>query len=318
MGLFNFLKKTNINETTKQNDKIAIDVAKKLSELYEIINKEAEETNKKDRKYLMLRIKDETFSKNCTITNIDKFMKKLKEKTNTIGYELTTGWIIGDEVNGEWEDTSKILVKIDNSDIVNIDFQNETRKAIFDKELVEIESIIKNKYKKQVKINYITKEQSKTINQLKNNDYVQINLFNKVKQVRVFSTGDNQFDENGNYKVDDFLLNSEEIEVLNWFVENIKIDDYKKEIMDYCNDEYSSWQYSDGTQEGPIEINDVENEINITAIAINVTDNWKSNDGFIYPEISFYGNCKCDEEHGICIGFRDKKFLGIHSQDWTL
>ncbi|MDE6927016.1 MAG: hypothetical protein K2O97_10660 [Acetatifactor sp.] len=27
---------------------------------------------------------------------------------------------------------------------------------------------------------------------------------------------------------------------------------------------------------------------------------------------------RCDEEHGICIGFRDKKFLGIESQDWTL
>lgn len=30
--------------------------------------------------------------------------------------------------------------------------------------------------------------------------------------------------------------------------------------------------------------------------------------------IRLFGN----EEHGICIGFRDKKFLGIESQDWTL
>ena len=33
----------------------------------------------------------------------------------------------------------------------------------------------------------------------------------------------------------------------------------------------------------------IENEINIFAIAINITENWKSNDGFVYPEISFYG-----------------------------
>ncbi len=30
------------------------------------------------------------------------------------------------------------------------------------------------------------------------------------------------------------------------------------------------------------------------------------------------GDCECDPEHGICIGFRDKKFLGIDAQDWTL
>jgi len=63
---------------------------------------------------------------------------------------------------------------------------------------------------------------------------------------------------------------------------------------------------------------DIENEININAIAINVTDTWKSKDGFAYPEISFYGDCKCNVEHGICIGFRNKQFLGINSQDWTL
>ena len=312
MGLFNFLKKTNINETTKQNDKIAMEVAKKLSELYEMINKEFEATNKKNRKYLMLRIKDATISKNCTITKIEQFIKKVKERTTTIGYELTTGWIIGDKNNEEWENTSKILVKIDNSDIVQIDFQNETSKEIFDKELIEIESIIKNKYQKQVKINYITKEQSKTINELKNNDYVQINLFNKVKRVVVFSTGDNKFDENGNYKTNNFSLNNKEIECLNWFINNVNIEDYKEEILKYCNNEYSAWS--------DIQINeqDIENEINIYAIAINVTDNWKANDGFVYPEISFYGDCKCDEEHGICIGFRDKKFLGIHPQHWTL
>ena len=156
------------------------------------------------------------------------------------------------------------------------------------------------------------------INSLYNNDTIEIRMFGKEKNVRVFSTGDNKFDDNGNYKQDDFQLNSKELEILNWFVENVKIDDYKAEIMDYCNKEYSSWQYPDGTQEGPITIEDVENEINIYAIAINVTEHWKANNGFIYPEISFYGNCKCDEEHGICIGFRDKKFLGIHSQSWTL
>ena len=39
----------------------------------------------------------------------------------------------------------------------------------------------------------------------------------------------------------------------------------------------------------------------------------KNNDTF-----TIYGNCKCDSEHGICISFRDRKFLGIESQDRTL
>ena len=44
-------------------------------------------------------------------------------------------------------------------------------------------------------------------------------------------------------------------------INNIKIEDYKKQIVDYRNGQYSSWQYSDGTKEGPIGIEDVEKEI---------------------------------------------------------
>ena len=53
-------------------------------------------------------------------------------------------------------------------------------------------------------------------------------------------------------------------------------------------------------------------------IAINISEITQSVYGDVYPEISFYGDCECDPEHGICIGFQDKKFLGIASQDWTL
>lgn len=147
---------------------------------------------------------------------------------------------------------------------------------------------------------------------IKNNDEIEIVMFGKKKIVNVFSTGDNQFDEDGNYKKDDFELNEMEIKCLNWFISNIKIDDYKNEILNYCNDEYRA------IGANQITLEDVENEINIYAIAINITEHWKSKNGLVYPEISFYGDCKCDPEHGICIGFRDGKFLGIKSQDWTL
>lgn len=153
------------------------------------------------------------------------------------------------------------------------------------------------------------------INKLNNNDIIKIKMFGKEKEIEVFSTGDNKYDESGNLKTNkNFQLTNEEIDMLNWFINNVKIEDYKKEIVDYCNEEYSSWQYSDGTTEGPIGIDDVENEINIFAIAINIMKNGYED----IPEISFYGECNCDEEHGICIGFKNKKFLGINSQDWTL
>ncbi|MGM9877902.1 MAG: hypothetical protein ACI33S_04550 [Bacilli bacterium] len=159
MRLFNFIKKTNIVKGTKLNDKVVIETAEKLNKLYEIINNERIEAKK--RKYLMLRIKDEMDSKNCTITSIDQFKKKVNERKTTIGYELTVGYIIGDESDEEWEKISKIVVKVDNSDIIKIDFQNEISQEIFDKVLIDIESMIKNKYNKQVEINYITRDKSK-------------------------------------------------------------------------------------------------------------------------------------------------------------
>ena len=150
------------------------------------------------------------------------------------------------------------------------------------------------------------------ITSLNDNDEITINLFGKEESVMVFSTGDNRYDEDGDDKEDGFPLNNEELECLNWFIANIDICDYKKEITEYCNERY----YMIGGKQ--ITEADLEDEISIYAIAINIGGVVQSYNGFVYPEISFYGDCECDPEHGICIGFRDKKYLGIHSQDWTL
>jgi len=150
------------------------------------------------------------------------------------------------------------------------------------------------------------------IDKINSGDFITIKMFGKDTEVEVFSTGDNQFDENGNYKDEGFALNDEEIACLNWFINNIQIEDYKQEILQYCNEQYEA---IGGNQ---VDENDLEDEIGIFAIAINISKITQSIDGFVYPEISFYGDCECDLEHGICIGFRDKKFLGIYAQDWTL
>ena len=148
----------------------------------------------------------------------------------------------------------------------------------------------------------------KKIEQLYSEDSITIQLFGKEASVEVFSV-------EGNYEVEEdekWLLTEEELECLNWFIANVKIEDYKQEILAYCNEVYEN------IGEEPIEEAELEDEISIFAIAVNTSGVVQSKDGFVYPEISFYGDCKCDEEHGICIGFRDKKFLGIHAQDWTL
>lgn len=151
------------------------------------------------------------------------------------------------------------------------------------------------------------------IKKLKNEDIITINLFGKEEEVKVFSTGDNQFDEEGEYKPDGFDLSEEEIECLNWFIENVNINDYKKEIAKYCNELYEIIGGKKITEDN------LEDEVSISAIAINISEDIQSDDEtIVYPEIAFYGDCECDIEHGICIGFRDKKFIGIGPQDWVL
>lgn len=152
----------------------------------------------------------------------------------------------------------------------------------------------------------------KRIEKLNNGDFITIELFGREEKVEVFSAGDNQFDENGDYKEDGFALTNDEISCLNWFVENVRIEDYRHAILQYCNEQYEAIGGEQITEE------EIENEVSIFAVAVNISEITQSKDGYVYPEISFYGDCECDPEHGICIGFRDKKFLGISAQEWTL
>lgn len=139
------------------------------------------------------------------------------------------------------------------------------------------------------------------IGQMNNGDHIRIKLFGKEKDVEVFLCDYNRQ-----------AFSQEETACLNWLIENADLTEYRTEIAAWCNEQYEICGETVLSEE------DVEDEIDIFAIAINVTGIPRSKDGVAYPEISFFGDCKCDEEHGICIGFRDKKFLGIGFQDWTL
>ena len=144
-------------------------------------------------------------------------------------------------------------------------------------------------------------------------DTLTVQAFGQETEVFIFSVGDNCFDENGDYKEEGFPLNREELDCLNWFLKHVDLSDYRREITAYYNKMYEA------IGDTVIMESDLEQEIQITGIAVNISEITQSGDGsLVYPEISFRGECKCEPEHGICIGFRDQKFLGIHAQDWTL
>ena len=63
------------------------------------------------------------------------------------------------------------------------------------------------------------------VENMNNKDTIEIIIFGKPKMVEVISTGDNQFDEEGNYKEDNFELSESEINCLNWFISNVRIDE---------------------------------------------------------------------------------------------
>lgn len=137
------------------------------------------------------------------------------------------------------------------------------------------------------------------ITSLKNGEHVTVNMFGKPKKLEVRSmSGD--YDEQ-------FNLNNEELDLLNWLISNVNIEDYSDEIISYIENEYD--KYSDNTK-----VKDLKYELDIRKIIID-TSELKNKD---YPEISYCGECECDPEHGICIGFRDKKLLGIDQYDWAL
>lgn len=64
----------------------------------------------------------------------------------------------------------------------------------------------------------LERNDTEMIQALNSGDTITISLFGRDTEVRVFSTGENRFDENGNYKEDGFALSEKEIACLNWFV----------------------------------------------------------------------------------------------------
>lgn len=147
-----------------------------------------------------------------------------------------------------------------------------------------------------------------SVKSLNNEDKIIVDIFGEEREVQVICTGDNQFDKDGQYKPDGFALSEKEIAVLNDFLKNVKIENFRSEITEYCNERYEE----DG-EEG-ISEEMLPRAIRINTIAVNVCKDNGEDD----PEIAFMGACHCDQEGGICIGYREGKLVGIEQYDWLL
>lgn len=144
-----------------------------------------------------------------------------------------------------------------------------------------------------------------SVKSLNNEDKIIVDIFGEEREVEVICTGDNQFDENGQYKPDEFALSEKEIAVLNDFLKNVKIENFRSEITEYFNERYEE----DG--EECISEEMLPRLIRINTIAVNVC----ADDDDDYPEIAFMGACHCDREGGICIGYRGGELVGIEQAD---
>ena len=143
-------------EKFNERDKLAIEVAKSLYDLYKSLEKD-----KKQKIYFILRIKDMDISKSCRIEDIEQFIQKIKEKSTIVGFELSTSWVNGNDIIEEYNDKNKITVKISNEDTVIIDYQCEIPDVMFDDTLKNIENIIKDTSKKIAKLNIVKRHKPK-------------------------------------------------------------------------------------------------------------------------------------------------------------
>ncbi len=127
-------------------------------------------------------------------------------------------------------------------------------------------------------------------------DSTYLNLFGEITEVNICTSGEEEMDEE---------LTKEETELLMWLTTELDTETIKQKVLDYCNNCYDMWS------DKKIEAEDLFDEISINSIYINVK--FAAEIKHI-PDIFLTGECEADEDHGISIGFRNKKFMIISEE----
>ena len=116
-----------------------------------------------------------------------------------------------------------------------------------------------------------------------------------------------EYEEAEDEEVREGKLTDKEVELLLWLTNELNTESIADGVVNYCNITYDMWSDKQIGRE------DLLDELDISKIYLRTEHSAEYDDD---PEISLAGECQCDEEHGIAIGFKDKELAGVSSEDY--
>lgn len=144
-------------------------------------------------------------------------------------------------------------------------------------------------------------------------DRISVNIFGKTKSLKLFiQRSENEIYEPSIYDYDKLekdipykvgvLLNEKELDALKWLVKTLphNADKVKTDVLEYVNLCNESWN-EDWEEAHSFEI--LPYEIDIKTVCLDFSQD--------VEVIALCGDCNCDEEHGVAIAFRNRKFAGV-------
>lgn len=150
-------------------------------------------------------------------------------------------------------------------------------------------------------------------------DSVYISLWGHLTSLSLFRADEDEFEDEEDEEIVDGKLTSEEVKLLTWLINKVNTMDIADDVVEYCNDSYDCCYYDSETGETvdcdkKIARNELHDELDLTNIYLNSRFSQDYDD---MPDISITGECECDPDHGIAIGFKNKEFIGVGSEDFA-
>lgn len=154
--------------------------------------------------------------------------------------------------------------------------------------------------------NYADVVASRTKTQWYEGDTAYMNLFGFLEALDV-RRALYEYEEAEDEEVREGKLTDKEVKLLLWLTNELNTESIADGVVEYCNITYDMWSDKQIGRE------DLLDELDISKIYLRTEHSAEYDDD---PEISLAGECQCDEEHGIAIGFKNKELAGVSSEDY--
>lgn len=154
--------------------------------------------------------------------------------------------------------------------------------------------------------NYADVVASRTKTQWYEGDTAYMNLFGFLEALDV-RRALYEYEEAEDEEVREGKLTDKEVQLLLWLTNELNTESIADGVVEYCNITYDMWSDKQIGRE------DLLDELDISKIYLRTEHSAEYDDD---PEISLAGECQCDEEHGIAIGFKNKELAGVSSEDY--